>query len=163
MYQLLVKIRSAVLVYLTHRMALPVLKFVRQPEVFPYTKQELMQFQPGTLGRDLVNFIDQKQLELLPYYARHDIKHILLNYDTTDEGEVCLQMFMLGNRHASFPVLATVFYGCITMPEHWSKFRKAFGRGRGTIPRKDWHWFELLVENTSSLRQQINSDSFGSK
>jgi len=157
MYQLLVKIRSAVLVYLTHRMALPILKFVRQPEIFPYSKQELMQLQAGTLGRDLVNFIDDKQLELLPYYARHDIKHILLNYDTTDEGEVCLQMFMLGNRHASFPVLATVLYGCITMPEHWSKFRKAFCRGRQSQSIKDWNWFELLVENTSGLRQQINS------
>ncbi len=157
MYQHLVKIRSAVLVYLTHQMALPVLKIVRQPEIFPFSKQQLMQFRTGTLGRDLVNFIDHKQLELLPYYARHDIKHILLNYDTTDEGEVCLQMFMLGNRHASFPVLATVLYGCVTMPEHWSKFRKAFARGRQTMPIKDWKWFEILVENTIDLRQQINS------
>jgi len=162
MYQLLVKIRSAVLVYLTHRMALPILKFVRHPEIFPYSKQELMQCGPGTLGRDLANFIDDKQLELLPYYARHDIKHILLNYDTTDEVEVCLQMFMLGNRHASFPVLATVLYGCVTMPEHWSKFRQAFGRGRQTIPIKDWQWFELLVEDTGGLRQQINSGCYGS-
>ncbi len=161
MYQLLVKIRSAVLVYLTHQMALPILKIVRQPEIFPYAKQELMQFRHGTLGRDLVNFIDHKQLDLLPYYARHDIKHILLNYDTTDEGEVCLQMFMLGNGHASFPVLATVLYGCLTMPEHWGKFRKAFGRGRQAIPIKDWPWFDLLVENTSSLRRKINSGGFG--
>ncbi len=159
MYATLVKLRSAVLVYLTHSMALPILKLVRKPEIFPYSKPELLQFTPGTLGRDLINFIEEKQLKLLPYYARHDIKHILLDYDTTDEGEVCLQMFMLGNRHASFPVMATVLYGAVTMPEHWSKFKVAFQRGRESPAIKDWHWFDLLPENTNELRRRINVNS----
>ena len=155
MYRLLVKLRSAVLVYLTHSMALPLLKLLRKPEIFPYAKDELLQFAPGTLGRDLVEFIVKKQLKLLPYYARHDIKHILLCYDTTDEGEVCLQMFMLGNGHLSFPVLATVLYGCVTMPEHWSKFRQAFARGKASQPIKDWNWFALLPQKTNDLRLRI--------
>jgi ubiquinone biosynthesis protein Coq4 len=156
MYKILIKIRSAVLVYLTHQMALPILKMVRQPEIFPYTQAQLQHFEPGTIGRDLVNFIEEKQLQLLPYYARHDMKHILLGYDTTAEGEVCLQMFMLGNRHASFPVLATVVFGLVTMPEHWTKFRSAYQRGRASLPIKDWQWFKLLTENTNVLKQQIN-------
>jgi ubiquinone biosynthesis protein Coq4 len=61
---------------------------------------------------------------LLPYYARHDIKHILLDYDTKNEGEGCLQCFMLGNGHVSFPVVATVLYGWATMPEHWPASEK---------------------------------------
>ncbi|MBC7866093.1 MAG: hypothetical protein H7X88_01050, partial [Gloeobacteraceae cyanobacterium ES-bin-316] len=108
MYQVIINIRSKILVYLTHKMALPVLKILRKPEVFPFSKKQLMQFEEGSLGKDLVNFIDDKELELLPYYARHDIKHILFGYDTTDDGEVCLQSFMMGNGHLSFPVVATV-------------------------------------------------------
>ncbi len=156
MYRLIIKFRSLVLVYLTHQMALPILKMVRKPELFPFSKEQLRQFEPGSLGKNLVTFIDEKGLELLPYYARHDIKHILLQYDTTDEGEVCLQSFMLGNGHVSFPVLATVLYGFATMPEHWKKFRRAYQRGKRSTGISHWKWFEILDQQTIRLREKIN-------
>jgi len=149
------KMRSAFLVYLTHRMALPILRIIRKPEIFPYTREELKNFPTDSLGNDLINFLEIKKLDLLPYYARHDIKHILLGYDTTDEGEGCLQCFMLGNGHLSFPVIATVIYGFVTMPEYWSSFRKAYTRGSKCMPIANWKWFEILEIPTRSLIQQI--------
>ena len=157
MYKFFKKLRSRLLVYLTHNMALPVLKLIRKPEVFPYTPEELMQFPDGSLGKDLVLFLEKKELQLLPYYARHDIKHILLDYDTTDEGEGSLQCFMLGNGHISFPVLATVMYGYLTMPEHWGAFRNAFRRGRVSNSLEDWKWFAILYLPTMELKQKIES------
>ncbi len=155
MYKLIIKLRSKLLVYLTHQMALPVLKLIRKPEIFPYTREELMDFPLESLGKDLIVFLEEKQLDLLPYYARHDIKHILLGYDTTDEGEACLQCFMLGNGHVSFPVVATVFYGFVTMPEYWRSFRNAYTRGKQSNPIAHWHWFEILSKSTKMLRDEI--------
>ncbi len=155
MYNFLKKIRSELLVYLTHKMALPVLRIIRKPEIFPYTVPELMEFPDHTLGKDLVKFLEIKQLGLLPYYARHDIKHILLDYNTTDEGEGCLQCFMLGNGHISFPVLATVLYAVLTMPEYWASFKKAYKRGRKSNQISNWKWFEILEEPTTRLKQKI--------
>jgi len=157
LYQPIKKYRSALLVFLTHRMALPLLKKIRKPEYFPYTADELAAFPAHTLGYDLAHFLHRKDLQLLPYYARHDIKHILLDYDTTDEGEGCLQCFMLGNGRLSFPVVATVLYGLFTMPEHWGAFRKAFRRGRKSIPIHNWKWFGILHEPTSVLKKKINN------
>ncbi|MEJ7589142.1 MAG: hypothetical protein WKI04_16415, partial [Ferruginibacter sp.] len=97
MFKIIIKFRSKLLVFLTHNLALPLLRSIRAPQQFPYTKEELHQLPEATLGKELVIMLDKKGLNLLPYYARHDIKHILLQYDTTDEGEVCLQCFMLGN------------------------------------------------------------------
>ncbi len=159
MHKSIIKLRSALLVYLTHQMALPVLRIIRKAEIFPYSKAELLNFRAKTLGKDLIDFLNERDLDLLPYYARHDIKHILLGYDTTDEGEVCLQCFMLGNGHISFPVAATVLYGFITMPEYWKKFRIAYRRGKQSIPIKDWKWFSILEETTESLTYKINYDS----
>lgn len=113
--------------------------------------------QDGTLGKDLVKMLDKNKLELLPYYVKHDIKHILLEYDTTGEGEVCLQCFMLGNGHLSFPVAATVSFGLFTMPEHWLLFLKAFKRGRRSAAIENWKWHSLLELPTASLIQSINS------
>jgi ubiquinone biosynthesis protein Coq4 len=156
LFSLVKKGRSKLLVYLTHRMALPVLRIIRKPEIFPYTRDELKQFPEETLGKNLVDFLDAKQLDLLPYYARHDIKHILLDYDTTDDGEGCLQCFMLGNGHISFPVIATVVYAFVTMPEYWTGFSKAYSRGKKCAPIAHWKWFEILNEPTDKLKQKIN-------
>jgi hypothetical protein len=157
MYNGIIRLRSKILVFLTHNMALPVLRFVRQPKIFPYTAAQLQQFPSGTLGNDLIRFLQVKQLQLLPHYAKHDIKHILLQYDTTDDGEVCLQCFMLGNRHVSFPVVATVLYGFATMPEHWKKFAVAYRRGKQSVAIASWKWFEILEQPTISLIAKINT------
>ncbi len=156
MYQQIKKMRSALLVFLTHRMALPVLRVIRKPEIFPFTREALKNFPDNTLGKDLVNFLELKKLDLLPYYARHDIKHILLNYDTTDEGEGCLQCFMLGNGHVSFPVAATVVYGFVTMPEYRYAFTQAYRRGKQSAAISNWNWFEILDQPTALLKLQIN-------
>ena len=161
MHNLIVQLRSKLLVFLTHHMALPILRLIRSPQKFPYTKEALHQLPEGTLGKELVTMLDKKNLKLLPYYAKHDIKHILLQYDTTDEGEVCLQCFMLGNKHLSFPVVATVLYGIITMPEYWRKFRKAYQRGAKCKPIERLAWFTLLDQPTQILIQKINENCEG--
>lgn len=151
----LIKIRSTVLVLLTHKIALPLLKIFRRPVAFTYEKDDLLNFPKGSLGKDLYHFLENRNLPLLKHYARHDLKHILLNYDTTDEGEACLQSFMFGNGRVSFPVLATVIYSFITMPEYWSKMKKAYKQGRAAVSFHSWKWNELLYEPTNELRNKI--------
>ena len=155
MKKLLIKIRSVILVFLTHKIALPVLKIVRKPNVFVYSKDELKRFPAGTLGNDLYWFLEKRNLPLLKHYARHDIKHVLLNYDTTDEGEARLQCFMLGNGRISFPVLATGLYALITMPEYWKRMRFSFQQGRKSLSIHDWQWNQVVKEQTMELRKKI--------
>lgn len=155
MKKYIIKIRSAILVLLTHKIALPLLKIFRRPVAFTLEKNELKNFPEGSLGSDLYHFLEQRNLPLLKHYARHDLKHILLNYDTTDEGEACLQTFMLGNGRISFPVLATVIYSFITMPEHWGKMKRAYQQGKAATPFHDWKWNELLYTPTIELRNKI--------
>jgi ubiquinone biosynthesis protein Coq4 len=155
MKTLIIRIRSAVLVLLTHKIALPLLKIFRRPNIFSYDMKELMNFPEGSLGKDLFLFLEKRNLPLLKHYARHDLKHVLLSYDTTDEGEVCLQSFMLGNGRVSFPVLATVGYGFITMPEHWKKMKQAFQEGKHCTSFHNWKWNELMQVQTVELRNKI--------
>ncbi len=161
MYKIFISARSRVLVWLTHRLALPILKIVRKPERFPYSMQDLQEFPKGTIGKELSGFLDAKNLELLTYYARHDIKHILLGYDTTDEGEGCLQCFMLGNGHFSFPVLATVIYCYVTMPEYWLKFRVAYQRGKSCRSLEMTDWFSLLPANLLTIQERLLKSKHG--
>src|SRR6478735_6835179 len=133
-YPLLVRIRSTILVFLTHQLALPLFKIIRKLEVFPYSSAELHEMPEGTPGKDFIIMLEENRLTLLAHYARHDIKHILLGYPTTDEGEVSLQCFMPGNDHISFPVFITVLFGSLNMPEYWTPFIKAYRRGKASTP-----------------------------
>jgi hypothetical protein len=155
MYNRLVMMRSWLLVYLTHKLALPVLKLIRKPEVFPYTREALKAFPAETLGRDLIGMIEDNNLQLLTHYAKHDMKHILLDYPTTDKGEVSLQAFMLGNGHLSFPVVISVTFGALLMPEHWLSFIDAFKRGRAAKRIAHWNWPGIVHEKTEVLKQKI--------
>jgi len=163
LYKLIDRSRAKLLVLLTHNMALPLLKKMRRPVKFPYSEAALYNFPDHSLGKDLVIYLKEKGLKLLPYYAKHDIKHILLNYDTTGEGEVCLQSFMLGNGHISFPVAATVLYGFITMPEYWKQFRQAYRRGKRADPIANWEWFSILQTPTKLLINKINQQEINFK
>lgn len=155
MRKIFIKLRSEVLVFLTHKIALPLLRHTRKPNQFTWSELELFQLPEGTLGHDLYLFLEKRNLPLLRHYARHDIKHVLLDYDTTDEGEVCLQSFMLGNGRISFPVLATVVYGFITMPEYWNKMRTAYRQGKESVSFHHWTWNDAVLEPTIRLRSKI--------
>jgi ubiquinone biosynthesis protein Coq4 len=144
------------LVFLTHKLALPILKIIRKPEIFPYSKDELHALSENTMGYTLIRFLEERSLPLLQYYARHDMKHILLEYETTDEGEVCLQCFMLGNRHISFPVIATVVFGLVLMPEHWLSLKKAFIRGIKCVSISNWKWSEIIENDLAELKGHIS-------
>ena len=151
----LIKVREFILVFLTHKIALPMLRFVRRPNVFSYSEEELKTLPAGTLGNDLYVFLTKRNLPLLKHYARHDLKHVLLGYDTTEEGEACLQSFMLGNGRVSFPVLATVIYSFFTMPEYWRHMRKAFLQGKKSVSIHKWKWNEIVGLQTNDIRKKI--------
>ncbi len=155
MKKFLIRTRTFVLVFLTHKIALPLLKILRKPNHFTHTKKDLCQFPEGSLGKDLYNFLEIRNLPLLKHYARHDLKHVLLGYETTDEGEACLQSFMFGNGRISFPVLATVVYSYLTMPEYWRKMKEAYRLGKKSKSIHGWSWNNIVFEQTSELRQKI--------
>jgi ubiquinone biosynthesis protein Coq4 len=83
---------------------------VSRPNEFTYCEDELRFFPAGTLGNDLFLFLKQRNLPLLKHYARHDLKHVLLGYDTTEEGEACLQSLCLA---------MVAFHSCIGNSSLW--------------------------------------------
>ena len=62
-------------------------------------------------------------------------------------------MFMLGNGHLSFPVVATRRFCYISMPGHWKIFRDAYRRGRNAAPIAGWNWFAIVTEHTEELKR----------
>jgi ubiquinone biosynthesis protein Coq4 len=108
----------------------------------------------GSTGRALRAFLEENGIDMLTHYERHDIKHVLFGYPPEEEGEVCLQSFMLGNGHLSFPVVATVLFGLLTMPFSWKAMRKAYRRGQHAASLDSVDWAALLPENLEAVRKR---------
>ena len=149
------RLRAAILVFLTHRLALPVLVLVRNPEPFGYAHDDLRALPPHTTGAALFHFLEIHSLRLLKHYERHDLKHLLTGYPPTDGGEVCLQTFMLATGHTSFPVLITVSFGILFMPDHWRAMFAAWRRGRRTPSLERVHWPGLIKRPLEEVRAEL--------
>lgn len=155
MMQQLKLFRSRMLVVLTHTIALPVLKLIRRKKLFSYSMEQLSALPYHTVGNELWQALNENNLHLLPYYEKHDIKHVVLHYPFTEEGEVCLQFFMLANGRVSFPVVATVLYGAVTMPEYYGSFKKAYRRGKQAADMNDINWFAMMELPLLLVQQQL--------
>lgn len=149
------KMRERILVFLAHDMGLPYFKLTRKRPPFPYTQPHLHSLPQGFIGNELAMFLTKNNLELLPYYEKHDIKHVVLDYPPTEEGEICLQVFMLANGRITFPVLVTVLFGIITMPEYYSSFLKAWKAGKKCTSLKDLDWYGLMSLPLGFVRNEI--------
>ena len=124
------KIRSTLLEFLTHKIALPLIVKFRDNEPFRYSMSDLEAFPEDTLGKDLVEYLKKMNFKLLRNYERHDCKHIILGYEMDEVGEARMQFYFLGNRHYSVPVISTVIICFVLMPEHWSAFFEEYKKGK---------------------------------
>jgi len=149
-------IRKALLVYLAHEVALPYFKLVRKSYRFPYSIRQLQHAPEGSVGKELYYFFCRNKLKLMPYYEKHDIKHVVLGYPPTEEGEVSLQCFMLANGRITLPVLFSVAVGLLIMPEKWGAFRRAWQRGCRTPSLRTLDWFALVPQQLAEVRARLS-------
>ncbi len=155
MIKIIKKLRRQLLIWLAHDIALPYFKLVRRNYNFPYSLQQLRQFPTGTVGYELYLFFSDHDLDMLPHYEKHDIKHVVLGFPPSEAGEVCLQCFMLANGRITLPVVFSVIIGLLILPECWPACRKAWKQGWATPSLHQLDWFALVPQPLSEVREQL--------
>ena len=129
-------------------------RFKRHPRpAWQVNAQTLLDYAPGTLGRQVGQFLAANELELIPSFENHDVFHILLEYGLSAPEEVALQWCLLGNGKRSIFSFAAIFIGTICFPEYWGWFRKAYRKGKSLRTFHHWYFEYLLQENLASMRQ----------
>jgi hypothetical protein len=72
-----------------------------------------------------------------------------------EEGEARMQFYFLGNRHYSVPVIMTSILCFFLMPEHWSKFKSEFKKGRKAKTFDNVDFSQIVKMNTNEIRSQF--------
>lgn len=107
---------------------IPILHKIHGTKGSEALKQELIKYPDGTIGKDLVNMVINKNLDFIPKFESHDLKHFILGYGMNAEDEIKMQAFLLGNGNYTIPCLLFVSLG-VLMPDKWTCIKDAFKRG----------------------------------
>ncbi len=117
------------------------------------TREELASYPINSLGKDLYNFLESNNVQLMPRAEFHDVFHLLLGYGTTMREETCIQFVSMGNGNYSLPHLVTNITSLLFFPENWGEYRKAIIRGRQAARFYDLDFEQLLKMPSNRLRE----------
>lgn len=116
---------------------------------------ELRSYPAGTLGHDISKCLDQNQLQFVPGYESHDLKHVVLDYKMTPVDEIRMQAFMLGNGNYTLPCFAILLFGALLLPDLWPVFYRDFILGTKSLPISLWTIEGFGEQQTQTLRKQV--------
>lgn len=136
---------------------------IHPSRVWEFTLEDYRRLPEGTLGRDIADFLDARQLDFLPHGEQHDVRHILLGYDMTTYDELRMQAFMVGNNwkwHITGWLM--LLFGAFCLPEWWTQLRLDFARGRQARDISKIQWRKLIKMPTQSLRYYFDIPSISS-
>lgn len=113
----------------------------------------------GSLGRELWLTLRAKNLELVPWYERHDLKHILLGYPQYPPDEIRMQAFMFGN--AGFSLVHTLIFLSFVVwtPAVWLELPYHYRVGQYTQPIGHWQLDQYAHRDLAALRAEIGLDN----
>lgn len=81
------------------------------------------------LGIVFLNMLNENNLDVIPYYEDHDLKHLVLGYGMTSVEEIRMQAFLFGNGNRSFSCILFLLSGII-LPSAWNQFYLDFKKGK---------------------------------
>jgi ubiquinone biosynthesis protein Coq4 len=116
------------------------------------TKADLRQFPDGSLGKNLAEFLDKNQFDILPFLETHDVYHVLLGYKPTIVDEARLYFWLLGNGKRSLEVFSTVMSGIIFLPDYWSVLIQDYRTGKTCRDISNWDFQGLMTKDLELLR-----------
>jgi ubiquinone biosynthesis protein Coq4 len=117
--------------------------------------ESLLACPKNSLGYHLSEFYRIQKFAPIPKAEHHDVFHVLFGYNTDVRDEVCMQFVLAGNGKRSPFTLSTCFISLLLFPEHFNYFKKAWLRGKNSLPFTHLHFKQFLNKDLIQLRHQF--------
>lgn len=127
-YTLRYRIAELVIEFLKVYLVIKPLQFLFKERALK-SRLELKDCPENSVGRDIYNLLERENLNVIPLFEEHDLKHIVLNYGITTEEEIRMQAFLFGNGNRSIFCILFLSSG-ILMPSVWGKFYEDYKKGK---------------------------------
>ncbi|MEZ6128081.1 MAG: hypothetical protein R3C59_05335 [Planctomycetaceae bacterium] len=115
--------------------------------------QHLRSLPEHTVGHDLAKLLDDKGLKLIPGFEKHDLNHLILDYDMTPEEELCLQAYLIGNGHWQLQCFLFLS-SSVLLPGLWTTLWAHFCLGRRNESLSSLTLEDCMERQTEQVRRQ---------
>lgn len=110
----------------------------------------------GTIGKELFYFLEKNQLQLIPYFESHDLKHVILGYGTEITDELQLISFTFGNIKFPFFITYILWINFVLWtPETWKNIVTHYNMGKTLPPVSQYPVQKLLHIPLKDFRKEI--------
>ncbi len=112
----------------------------------------------GTVGHALHTFLRAHGFRLVPGYQRHDLKHVLLGFDTSASDEMRMQVFMTGNGgFGKESAMALLFLPWT--PDMWAEIPRLLLAGRLSRPVGGRDFEATMREDLAACRAALGVEA----
>ena len=111
----------------------PYQKYIKKNAPWDITKEDLLAFPDGSLGRGLGDFLEQNNFDIQEKLEDHDVIHVLTNTGISVQDEIAMQYYLLGNRKKSLYLFLVILSGTIFYPTHIRYFVKKYQKGKEAL------------------------------
>jgi ubiquinone biosynthesis protein Coq4 len=130
-------------------------KFYSHRESWGINSNVLSVYPQNSLGYEMSLFYKKQKFEPIPKAEHHDVFHVLFGYNTDVRDEVCMQFLLAGNGKRSPFTLLSCILSLFLFPEHFNFFKKAWDRGKKSLPFTHLHFKQFLDRDIIQLRNQF--------
>jgi hypothetical protein len=148
-------IRKAFIEFMAHRVYFPLIRWIYKPAYSPISSKILKACPQDSLGFHASLFLEKNGIEFFQGYEVHDLKHVLLNFDTDVRGEIMMQYFELGNGNKSLVVWIVIIFGLLLVPEGLKTYRQAYYSGKKASPISSVQLEKELMSPLQQLRKTL--------
>lgn len=135
-------------------------KYFKKQAPWQVTKQDLLRYPEGSIGKHLGLFLNSNNYELIPKVERHDAYHIVTGYGTTVEDEIALQYLCYANGKRSLYLYGVLLLGTCILPEYIAYYYHSYGIGKRANAFHHFNYEKLLNTSLKTFRAVIFSNSY---
>jgi hypothetical protein len=148
-------IRKTFIEFMANRVYFPLIRCIYQPGFSPISSNMLRTCPQDSLGHHALVFLEKNGIEFFQGYEVHDLKHVLLNFDTDVSGEIRMQYFELGNGNKSLVVWIVIIFGLLLVPEGFKTYLQAYKTGKKARPISSLQLEKELMSPLQQLRTTL--------
>ncbi|MBP4138643.1 hypothetical protein [Flavobacterium geliluteum] len=130
----------------------PYQKYIKRNAPWDITKEELLDFPTGSLGRGIGDFLMQNNFDIQEKLEDHDVIHVLTNTGISVQDEIAMQYYLLGNRKKSLYLFLVILSGTLFYPTEIGYFLKKYKKGQKALPFYYLDFSKMLLTPIESIQ-----------
>lgn len=108
----------------------------------------------NSVGKSVLNMLNENNLDVIPFFEDHDLKHLVLGYGMNSVEEIRMQAFLFGNGNRSFSCILFLLSG-ILLPSAWNLFYFDYKKGKNSPDILNLRLEECMNKSLSELKSII--------